>query len=159
MGWTNRGRPITICLIVWLWLGAGCGTLDRPEETTAQRRVRYTKRTLAARGLVEAVTWSFIPESHAALFGGGDESLRLANPISSELTDMRPSLLPGLMAAVARTCRAEGGRWMFWSVLKRNRAGRRFYRTMAPELKDIVVCATLGEAFDRLADANGEEVS
>ena len=74
----------------------------RPVLTTAQRRVRYTKRTLAARGLVEAVTWSFIPESHAALFGGGDESLRLANPISSELTDMRPSLLPGLMAAVAR---------------------------------------------------------
>lgn len=73
-----------------------------PVLTLAQRRVRWTKRALAARGLVEAVTWSFISEPQAALFGGGDASLRLANPISSELTDMRPSLLPGLMAAVAR---------------------------------------------------------
>ncbi|MCH2498600.1 MAG: GNAT family N-acetyltransferase, partial [Erythrobacter sp.] len=56
-----------------------------------------------------------------------------------------------LIAAVARQCRAEGGRWMFWSVLKRNRGARRFYRTIAPELKDIVVCAAFGEGFDSLA--------
>ena len=74
----------------------------RPVLTMAQRRVRWTRRALAARGLVEAVTWSFISEPHAVLFGGGDDALRLANPISSELTDMRPSLLPGLIAAVAR---------------------------------------------------------
>jgi phenylalanyl-tRNA synthetase beta chain len=73
-----------------------------PVLTTAQRRLRWTRRSLAARGLVEAVTWSFIPEPHATLFGGGDAALRLANPISSEMTDMRPSLLPGLIAAVAR---------------------------------------------------------
>ncbi len=73
-----------------------------PVLTTAQRRVRWTKRALAARGLVEAVTWSFISEPHAALFGGGADAMRLANPISSEMTDMRPSLLPGLMTAVAR---------------------------------------------------------
>ena len=73
-----------------------------PVLTVAQKRVGWTKRALAARGLVEAVTWSFISEPQAALFGGGAAALRLANPISSELTDMRPSLLPGLMAAVAR---------------------------------------------------------
>ncbi len=56
-----------------------------------------------------------------------------------------------LLTAVARECRADGGRWMFWSVLKRNRTARRFYRTMAPELKDIVMCAAFGEGFDRLA--------
>ncbi len=60
------------------------------------------------------------------------------------------------MTAVADTCRAGGGSWMFWSVLKRNRAARRFYRTMAPELKDIVICAALGETFERRAGSNGE---
>ena len=74
----------------------------RPVLTTGQRRERWAKRALAARGLVEAVTWSFVSEPQARLFGGGGDDLRLANPISSELTDMRPSLLPGLIAAVGR---------------------------------------------------------
>jgi GNAT superfamily N-acetyltransferase len=60
-----------------------------------------------------------------------------------------------LMQAVAKACRSDGGGWMFWSVLKRNRAGRRFYRTMAPELKDVVVCAALGASFERLSDGDG----
>jgi phenylalanyl-tRNA synthetase beta chain len=70
--------------------------------TKSQKRVLAARRTLAARGLVEAVTWSFIPEAQARAFGGGADDLRLANPISTEMTDMRPSLLPGLIAA-ART--------------------------------------------------------
>ena len=61
-----------------------------------------------------------------------------------------------LMAEVAHNCRAGGGHWMFWSVLRRNRTARRFYRTIAAELKDIVVCAALGETFERLAGNNGE---
>lgn len=61
-----------------------------------------------------------------------------------------------LMAEVAAVCRRAGGRWMFWSVLKRNRGGRRFYRTMAHELKDITVCAAFGQTFDRLADMSGD---
>src|SRR5690606_100137 len=60
------------------------------------------KRTLAARGLVEAVTWSFIAKDEAELFGGGDAKLALANPIASDLSDMRPSLLPGLLKAAQR---------------------------------------------------------
>lgn len=55
-----------------------------------------------------------------------------------------------LMKAAARACRDSGGAWMFWSVLKRNRDARRFYRTIAPELKDVVLCAALGAAFERL---------
>lgn len=55
-----------------------------------------------------------------------------------------------LMKAVARTCRDLGGEWMFWSVLKRNRAARKFYKTLAPELKDVVLCAALGDSFDQL---------
>src|SRR5664279_5459151 len=49
--------------------------------------------------MVEAVTWSFILKPQAQLFGGGQSELSLANPIASDLSVMRPSLLPGLVAA------------------------------------------------------------
>lgn len=71
----------------------------KPILTTLQLRTRRAKRALAARGLVEAVTWSFISKPHAELFGGGQAELALANPIAADLSDMRPSLLPGLVAA------------------------------------------------------------
>jgi phenylalanyl-tRNA synthetase beta chain len=67
-----------------------------------QRRRLLAVRTLAARGLSEAVTYSFLPKAQAELFGGGPRDLELANPISSELSDMRPSLLPNLIAAAGR---------------------------------------------------------
>ena len=70
--------------------------------TTGQVRARQARRTLAARGMSEAVTYSFIPEGHAKAFGGGDESLRLANPIAADMSHMRPSLLPSLLAAASR---------------------------------------------------------
>ncbi|MCK9911096.1 phenylalanine--tRNA ligase subunit beta, partial [Microbacteriaceae bacterium K1510] len=54
------------------------------------------------RGLVEAITWSFIPDAEAQAFGGGDAALRLANPISVEMSSMRPGLLPGLLSALKR---------------------------------------------------------
>jgi phenylalanyl-tRNA synthetase beta chain len=76
--------------------------VTKPGLTPAQRRAREARRALAGRGLVEAVTNSFIPRAHAALFGGGDESLQLANPISAELDAMRPNVLPSLIAAAAR---------------------------------------------------------
>src|SRR5213082_2817780 len=71
----------------------------KPVLTQIQLRTRRAKRTLAARGMVEAVTWSFISRPAAELFGGGASELALANPIASDLSDMRPSLLPGLIAA------------------------------------------------------------
>jgi phenylalanyl-tRNA synthetase beta chain len=67
--------------------------------TPMQQRTRRARRALAARGMVEAVTWSFISKPAAELFGGGQAELVLANPIASELSDMRPSLIPGLIAA------------------------------------------------------------
>lgn len=70
--------------------------------TEKQKRSRRARRVLAGRGLVEAVTWSFIPKVQAQLFGGGDDALDLANPISVELSSMRPGLLPGLVAALER---------------------------------------------------------
>jgi phenylalanyl-tRNA synthetase beta chain len=74
----------------------------KPVLTEAQRRRRLTRRVLAARGLVEAVTWSFVAPEHAKLFGGGKTELTLSNPISTELAEMRPSLLPGLVTAAQR---------------------------------------------------------
>jgi phenylalanyl-tRNA synthetase beta chain len=73
-----------------------------PVLTEAQKRQRLTRRLLASRGCVEAVTWSFIPAEQAKLFGGGAPDLTLSNPISTELAQMRPSLLPGLVAAAQR---------------------------------------------------------
>ena len=70
--------------------------------TTLQIRTRTAKRALAVRGMMEAVTWSFIPARHAELFGGGQSALKLANPIAADMSDMRPSLLPGLIAAAQR---------------------------------------------------------
>jgi len=76
-----------------------------PILTPMQKRVRLAKRTLAALGLKEAVTWSFISKAAAELFGGGQASLALANPIAADLSDMRPSLAPGLIAAAERNAR------------------------------------------------------
>src|SRR6185312_1954521 len=74
----------------------------KPVLTTIQARTRKAKRALAARGLTEAVTWSFVGKREAELFGGGQPELALANPIAAELSDMRPSLLPGLIMAAQR---------------------------------------------------------
>jgi phenylalanyl-tRNA synthetase beta chain len=75
------------------------GDARKPVLTPIQLRTRRAKRALAARGMVEAVNWSFISRTAAELFGGGKAELTLANPIASDLSDMRPSLLPGLIAA------------------------------------------------------------
>ena len=76
--------------------------LTRPALTLKQRRVALAKRTLAARGLSEAVTWSFLAGPVAELFGGVEPGLRLVNPISSDLDVMRPSILPNLIQAAGR---------------------------------------------------------
>ncbi len=76
--------------------------VPKPILTTRQLREQAARRTAAALGYNECVTYSFIDEAAAALFGGGDEARRVANPISSEMTHMRPSLLPGLLQAAAR---------------------------------------------------------
>ena len=71
----------------------------KPVLTPIQLRTRKARRALAARGMVEAVSWSFIAKAQAELFGGGAPELALANPIAADLSDMRPSLIPGLVAA------------------------------------------------------------
>ena len=76
--------------------------VHKPVLTQLQSRTRAAKRALATRGMVEAVTWSFVSKKAAVLFGGGQPSLALANPIAAELSDMRPSLMPGLVMAGQR---------------------------------------------------------
>jgi phenylalanyl-tRNA synthetase beta chain len=76
-----------------------------PVLTPLQKRTRLAKRALAALGLREVVTWSFIARPAAELFGGGKPELALANPIAADLSDMRPSLIPGLVAAAERNAR------------------------------------------------------
>jgi phenylalanyl-tRNA synthetase beta chain len=76
-----------------------------PVLTPLQKRTRLAKRALAALGLREAVTWSFIAKAKAERFGGGQPELALANPIAADLSDMRPSLVPGLVAAAERNAR------------------------------------------------------
>lgn len=74
----------------------------KPVLTPPQRRERAVRRQIAALGYNECVTYSFIDAAAAELFGGGTDATRLQNPISSEMTHLRPDLLPGLLQAAAR---------------------------------------------------------
>ena len=76
--------------------------VPRPILTSLQTRERTARRTLAGLGYNECVTYSFIDSTAAMLFGGGADAVRVENPISSEMTHLRPDLLPGLLRAAAR---------------------------------------------------------
>lgn len=73
-----------------------------PVLTPMQARERMARRSAAALGYNECVTYSFIDAGSAALFGGGTDATRLENPISADMSHMRPALLPGLLQAAAR---------------------------------------------------------
>ena len=92
----------------------------KPTATPEQMTERRARRAAAARGLSEAINWSFISEKEAASVGGGDWTL--ANPISEDLKVMRPSLLPGLLSAAARN-QARGA-----SSVRLFEVGRRYFR-------------------------------
>ena len=74
----------------------------RPSFSPAQKRSLMLRRTLASRGLTEAVTFSFMKRKDAELFGGDNDALMLANPISNDLNMMRPSVIPNLLQAMGR---------------------------------------------------------
>ncbi|WP_170377846.1 phenylalanine--tRNA ligase subunit beta [Ruegeria atlantica] len=76
--------------------------IPKPVMTPTQRRQSMARRTCAALGYNECVSYTFIDQASAALFGGGDEATQLENPISTEMSHMRPDLLPGLLQAAAR---------------------------------------------------------
>lgn len=92
----------------------------KPTASPAQLQERRVRRLAAARGLNEAVNWSFISDKEAAPFGGGDWVL--ANPISEDLKVMRPSLLPGLLSAAKRNLDRGAGSVRLFEV------GRRYFK-------------------------------
>ena len=76
--------------------------VPKPILTPMQKRERIARRTIASLGYNECVTYSFIDQPTAQLFSGGDDPSKLENPISSEMSHLRPALLPGLLQAAAR---------------------------------------------------------
>lgn len=88
-----------------------------PTATPEQKLERRVRRAAAARGLDEAVTWSFLPEAQAQAFGGS--AWILANPISEDLKAMRPSLLPGLLAAAHRNLNRSAGSVRLFEIGRR----------------------------------------
>jgi phenylalanyl-tRNA synthetase beta chain len=110
----------------------------RPTATPAQKQERKLRRTAAARGLNEAVTWSFISERDAAAFGGG--TWTLANPISEDMKVMRPSLLPGLLGAAERNIKRGAGSVRLFEI------GRRY---LADAERPTLALVLAGEARPR----------
>lgn len=88
--------------------------VPQPILSTAQQRERAARRMAASLGYNECVTYSFIDKESATLFGGGGDATMLANPISTEMSHMRPDLLPGLLRAAARN--QARGRWTWRSL-------------------------------------------
>ena len=91
--------------------------MAKPTATPEQKLDRRVRRAAAARGLDEAVTWSFLGEMEAAVFGGG--AWTLANPISEDLKVMRPSLLPGLLSAAAHNVKRGAGSVRLFEIGRR----------------------------------------
>lgn len=96
------------------------------------------------------------PSGYAVYYWGYDtdsatRGIYLADLYVDE-TFRRSGIGTALMTGISRQTRDQGGRWLFWSVLKRNKAARKFYRHLAPELKDVAICAAFGKSFDRIAD-------
>lgn len=118
----------------------------------AQSRLAIARRTLAARGLHEAHSWAFLSPEMAALFGGGAEELTLKNPISADLSVMRPSLLPHLVQALARNA-ARG-----FANLALFEVGPQFKDT-SPAGQQSVACAVrMGEASTKQWDVAARAV-
>jgi phenylalanyl-tRNA synthetase beta chain len=119
----------------------------RPTATPEQMLERRVRRTAAARGLNEAVTWSFVGEREAAPFGGS--AWILANPISEEMKAMRPSLLPGLLAAAGRNvARGAHGVRLF-------ELGRRYLTDAERPTLGLVLAGDQGERHWRTGKARG----
>ncbi len=76
--------------------------ISKPTLGIMEKRAHLARRLLASRGFLEACTWSFLPEKQAKLFGGGNDALKLMNPISADLDTMRPSLLPNLLESAKK---------------------------------------------------------
>ncbi|MGB0507001.1 MAG: phenylalanine--tRNA ligase subunit beta [Pikeienuella sp.] len=111
--------------------------------TPMQKRTTRARRTLAAAGLNECVTYTFVSTKEAELFGGGDALMKLENPISSEMSDMRPSMLPGLLAAAARN-QAQG-----FADLGLFEVGSEYYGSEPGDQRDVAAAIRVGATAPR----------
>tara|TARA_E500000331_G_scaffold193496_1_gene186021 strand:- start:2453 stop:2971 length:519 start_codon:yes stop_codon:yes gene_type:complete len=97
-----------------------------------------------------------IPAGYAVYYWGYDTDSATRGIYLADLyvdkKRRRAGVGTALMTFISLHTREQGGRWLFWSVLKRNKAARKFYRHIAPELKDVVICAAFGTTFDQIAD-------
>jgi phenylalanyl-tRNA synthetase beta chain len=119
----------------------------RPTATAEQLVERRVRRTAAARGLNEAVTWSFVSEAEAEAFGGAPWILD--NPISEEMKAMRPSLLPGLLAAARRNADRGAGSIRLFEV------GRRYLADGERPTLGLVLAGERGPRHWRSGKAEG----
>ena len=103
----------------------------QPSLSLTQRRRPVAKRALALRGMMECVTWSFMPRRFAELFGFDNDDLVLSNPISSELDAMRPSMLPNLIQAAGRNAARGANNAALFEVGPQ-------YATVMPDGQEIV---------------------
>ncbi|MEE9453478.1 MAG: phenylalanine--tRNA ligase subunit beta [Paracoccaceae bacterium] len=95
-------RVASLTKLVGVPMARPIGGVARPVLSPMQKRQTMVRRTIAALGYNECVTYSFIDQATAALFGGGAEGVQLGNPISSEMSHMRPDLLPSLLQAALK---------------------------------------------------------
>jgi phenylalanyl-tRNA synthetase beta chain len=134
---------------------------SKPVRDAMQRRVPQARRALGARGLNEAVTWSFLPLKQAERFGGGGADLRLLNSIAAELDTMRPSILPNLIEAATRNqARGLGDPALFEVGPQYKDATPTGQRTVAAGLRHNMAMprnwagpSRAADAFDAKADA------
>jgi len=132
----------------------------RPSFSPAQKRSLMLRRTLAARGLTEAVTFSFMKRKDAELFGGDNDALMLANPISNDLNMMRPSVIPNLLQAMGRNLNRGIEEVCFFEIgpvfLSPDEQGQRMaiggVRQGRRQLADWQQCETRFDLFDAKAD-------
>ncbi|MDP1615923.1 phenylalanine--tRNA ligase subunit beta [Phenylobacterium sp.] len=115
-----------------------------------QGRMRTARRAMAAMGFSEAVTWSFLPRASARLFGGGDERLMIANPISADLDCMRPSALPNLIEAAGRNARKGFADVALFEIGP-------IYRDDTPEGQSVVVAGLVAPHPPRRWDGGRED--
>ena len=115
-----------------------------------QGRMRTARRAMAALGYAETVSWSFLPRAAARLFGGGDDALMIANPISADLDCMRPSVLPNLIEAAGRNARKGFADVALFEIGP-------IYRDDTPEGQSAVVAGLIAPHAPRRWDGGGDD--
>ena len=152
---TRQGRPDDAETVARMAHALSQVDGGKPSKFTADAFARDGFGESAAFRSVIA-EWNGEPAGYAVYYMGYDTDTATKGAYLADLYVAehmrRRGVGRALVAAVADRCRADGGRWMFWSVLKRNRAARRFYKRIAPELRDVIVCAAFGKTFDQVAD-------